>query len=375
VVESGGAASRLAVCAPNAFKGTVSAAVAARALAAGVVDAGWTALELPVADGGDGTLDVLLAAAGGSARIQLLRVTGPLGRPRLARLGWIGEDLAVVELAEAAGLRLLTGHRRDPLGATTRGVGELILAALDGGARRIIVGVGGSASTDGGSGILGALGARLLDTRGRPVRSGGGALAAIASVDLSGVDTRLQTCAVEVAVDVLSPLFGSRGAAHVFAAQKGADEAQIAELDAGLRHLADLVERATGRSGLAAQQGAGAAGGAGFALAVLGATLVGGAALVCDLAGLDGAVAEASLVITGEGRLDAQTLAGKAPAEVSRRAGQAGVPCIAVAGSVVGGSEGFTGTIALGELGTDPRRHARALLRAAGARAVRNSGA
>jgi glycerate kinase len=370
VVRSGGARLPLVVCAPNAFKGTLSAAAAARALARGVTDAGRAARELAVADGGDGTLDVLLAAAGPAGRAQRVRVTGPTGRPRLARLGWIGSDVAVVEMAEAAGLRLL-GSRRNPMGATSRGVGELIAAALAGGARRVVVGVGGSASTDGGAGILMALGARLLDRRGRPIGPGGGALTGLADVDLSGVDPRLRTTAVEVAVDVRNPLSGADGAAHVYAAQKGANVAQVVALDAGLRHLATLVERAAGRPGLAEEPGAGAAGGAGFALAAIGARLTGGAAVVCDQVGLDAALQGASLVITGEGRLDSQTAAGKAPAEVAARAARAGVPCVAVCGTVAGGSELFSAAIGLDQLGEDPRRHVRALLRQAGAQAVR----
>jgi glycerate kinase len=373
VASSGGAGPPQAVCAPNAFKGTLTASAAARALARGVADAGWGARQLPVADGGDGTLDVLLAAAGTAARIQPVRVSGPLGRRRLARLGWIGRDVAVVEMAEAAGLRLL-GRRRDALRATSRGAGELIIAALDGGARRIIVGVGGSASTDGGTGIMAALGARLLDGRGRAVGRGGGALATIERVDLSTIDRRLRQTAVEVAVDVRSPLYGPDGAAHVFAAQKGASRAEVGLLDAGLRHLAEVVERATGLAGLAGRPGAGAAGGAAFALAALGAQLVGGAALVCDQVGLDEALSGAALIITGEGRLDAQTATGKAPAEVAERARRAGVPCIAVCGSVSGGGEPFSATVALDQLGDDPQRGVRRLLRVAGARAVTMAG-
>ncbi len=367
-------AQSLAVCAPNAFKGTLAAPAAARALAEGVADAGWAARCVPVADGGDGTLDVLLAAAGSSARTQVVRVAGPLGRRGDARLGWIGADVAIVELAEAAGLQRLPPGRLSPLRASSRGVGELMVAALEGGAQRIVVGVGGSASSDGGTGILAALGARLLDRAGRVVRPGGGSLAAITSVDVSGVDHRLRECVVDVAVDVRSPLFGPEGAAHVFAPQKGASPEQVAQLDAGLRHLAAVVERATGRAGLSGHPGAGAAGGAGFALASLGAQLVDGAALVCELAGLEAALAGASLVITGEGRLDAQTEAGKAPAEVARRARRAGLPCVAVAGSVTGGTDVFTATIALDELGDDPRGNVRDLLRRAGALALAGAG-
>lgn len=368
-MQRGGTRRPPVVCAPNAFKGTLSAAAAARALALGVADAGRAPRMLAVADGGDGTLDVLLAAAGAAGRMERVRVTGPVGRPRLARLGWIGPYVAVVEMAEAAGLRLL-GSRRHPMRATSAGVGELIAAALAGGARRVIVGVGGSASTDGGAGILVALGARLLDRRGRPIGPGGGALSALAEVDLSGLDPRLQRTSIEVAVDVRNPLSGREGAAHVYGAQKGADAAQVVALDAGLRHLARLVETASGRPGLAEQPGAGAAGGAGFALAAMGARLLGGAALVCDQVGLDAALEGASLVITGEGRLDRQTASGKAPSEVAARAARAGVPCVAVCGTIAGSSELFTAAIALDQLGEDPRRRVRSLLRRAAAMAV-----
>ena len=369
MISGGGAGPPLVVCAPNAFKGTLSAAAAAGALARGVTDSGGIARQVAVADGGDGTLDVLLGAAGSSGRVACVTVCGPTGRPRRARLGWIGEAVAVVEMAEAAGLRLL-GSRRDPMGATSRGVGELIAAALAGGARRVIVGVGGSASTDGGAGILLALGARLLDSRGRPVPRGGGGLSAIASIDLSALDPRMRRAAIEVAVDVRNPLYGDGGAAHVFAPQKGADSVQAEALDAGLRHFARLLEGVTGQAGLAEQPGAGAAGGAAFGLAALGARLLGGAGLVCDQVGLDDALRGAALVITGEGRLDVQTAAGKAPSEVAARAARARVPCIAVCGSVVAGGQAFAATIALDELGPDPERHARALLRVAGARAL-----
>jgi glycerate 2-kinase len=345
----------------------------ATALARGIEDAGWTARRLPVADGGDGTLDVLLAAAGERAREVLVRVHGPLGRMRTARLGWIGARVAVVEMAEAAGLRLL-GRRREPMRASSAGAGELVRAALDGGARRVIVGVGGSASTDGGTGVLAALGARLLDEHRRPVAPTGGTLERVATVDLSAAHARLRGHTVQVAVDVRSPLYGPDGAAHVFAPQKGADSSQVDQLDAGLRHFAEVLERAAGLPGLAAHPGAGAAGGAAFALAALGAELVSGAALVCDEVGLDDALIDADLVITGEGRLDSQTAAGKAPAEVAQRARRTGVPCIAVCGAVAGAEELFTATIGLDQLGEDPYRHTRSLLRLAARSAVEMAG-
>jgi glycerate kinase len=369
VAGSGASAPRVAVCAPNAFKGSIGASAVATALARGVTDAGWIAVRLPVADGGDGTLDVLLGAAGAAARVERLAVTGPLGGRRRARLGWIGGELAVVEMAEACGLRLL-GRRREPMGATSRGAGELIAAAVAGGARRIVVGVGGSASTDGGAGLLMALGARLLDRRGRPIGAGGGALDQLASVDLSNAERRLRGVRVEVAVDVRNPLLGSSGAAAVYAPQKGADAAEVGRLDAGLRRLAGLVEASTNRD-LANQPGTGAAGGAAFALAAIGASLVSGSSLVCDQVRLNAALQGASVVITGEGRLDAQTAEGKAPAEVATRARRAGVPCIAVCGSVAGAAELFTAVLALDQLSPEPRRLVRLLLRRAGGDAVR----
>lgn len=301
--------------------------------------------------------------------MELVPVHGPLGGPRAARLGWLEPGVAVVEMAEAAGLRLL-GRRRDPMRASSAGAGDLLRVALDGGAHRVIVGVGGSASTDGGMGALAALGGRLLDERGQAVEPGGAALARVATVDLSAARGRLRGREVQVAVDVRSPLFGPDGAAHVFAPQKGADPLQVELLDAGLRHFAAVLERAAAMPGLSAQAGAGAAGGAAFALAAIGATLVGGAGLVCDQVGIDAAISRADLVITGEGRLDSQTAAGKAPAEVALRARRAGVPCVAVCGEVAGGEDLFFATIALDKLGDEPCRHARRLLRLAAGRAV-----
>ena len=338
----------MVVCAPNAFKGALSAADAAAAMATGVREAGFVAVEVPVADGGDGTLDVLLASAV-APRVDVVRVTGPLGAPLDARLGWLAPGQAVVEMAEAAGLRLVPPADRDALGATTHGVGELIRAALDGGARRVVVGVGGSATTDGGSGALAALGVRFLDARGEKLPPGGGALRWLANVDARGLDPRVRECRIEVAVDVRSPLLGPAGAAAVFGPQKGALPEEWGLLETGLARFVavldelaavgaggtDAERRAGWASAIAAQPGAGAAGGCAFGLAaVCGATLVPGGALVCDLVGLDAALDGAALVLTGEGRLDSSTAAGKAPAEVARRAAVAGLPCVALTGSV-----------------------------------------
>lgn len=326
------------VCAPNAFKGALGAVEAAAAMALGVRAAGVAgvvAVEVPVADGGDGTLDVLLRATPGS-RVVPVQVHGPLGAPVEARLGWLDGATAVVEMAEAAGLRLVPPGRLDALRASTDGVGELVRAALDGGATRLIVGVGGSATTDGGAGMLAALGARLLDASDAPLPPGGGSLPSLARLDLAGLDPRLTGCRIEVAVDVRSPLLGPRGAAAVFGPQKGASPDDVARLDRGLATLVGCVADAVGLDPRRADEpGMGAAGGISFALAaVCGATLVPGAPLVCDLVNLDAALASATLVLTGEGRLDSSTAEGKAPAEVAARAATAGIPCIALAGSV-----------------------------------------
>jgi glycerate kinase len=361
------------LCAPNAFRGTLTAAGAAAALAAGVRDAGAVARALPMADGGDGTLETLLSVSP-SARIERHPVCGPLGGRLLARLGWISTTIAIVELAETSGLRRIRG-RPDALRSTSRGAGELIGRALDGGARRILVGLGGSACTDGGAGLLTALGARLLDGRGRPLGLGGGALIALESADLRDLDPRLRLCRVEVASDVDSPLLGRRGAAHLFGPQKGATAAEVDRLAAGLRRLAEVLERdAHVPRALRDQAGAGAAGGSGYGLAVAGAAVLPGASLVADAIGLDRAICESDVVVTGEGRLDRQTAAGKAPLEVARRSARLGVACVVVAGEVSSDPGGFRRTISLADLagpGEDPRRVPRRLLRRAGAQIVR----
>ena len=357
------------LCAPNAFKGTLTAQRAASAMAAGAREAGAVAAELPVADGGDGTLDVLLSAAA-APRVTEHLVTSPLGAPVRARLGWIDPATAVVEMAEASGLRLLAAPLDAPA-ATSRGAGELIAAALEAGAQRVIVGVGGSATTDGGAGLLEALGARFLDALGAELPPGGGALIRLERIDLSGLDLRLDGVTIQVAADVRNPLSGPDGAAVVFGPQKGATESEVALLDAGLTRLAKVAERDLGAAGLADRPGTGAAGGAAFALALLGATLAPGAALVCDLVGLDAALAGAALVLTGEGRLDAQTAFGKAPAEVAERARLAGLPCAVIAGSVADPLGGlFTRALSLQELApdADPRANSLDLVRRASAR-------
>jgi len=345
-------------------------------MAEGVRGAGAVADERPVADGGDGTLEVLMAAAGERARFMEVAVTGPLGDPTQARLGWIGPRDAVVELAEAAGLRKMRG-RRDALNATSFGVGELIAAALDGGAGRILVGVGGSACTDGGAGLLQALGARLTDERGRELHRGGAAQSGLARIDLGGVRRRLAGCRLEIAVDVRNPLLGPDGAAAVFGPQKGASPTDVELLERGLARLAVVAERDLGAAGLADLPGAGAAGGCGYGLALIGAELRPGAELICDEVGLDSLLAGADAVLTGEGRLDEQTAFGKAPSEVAERARRQGIRCVAIAGEVADPLAGvFAAVYSLRDLaaGRDPRANAAELVVAAARMAVANLG-
>jgi glycerate kinase len=315
--------------AADKFKGSLTAVQVAGHVEAGLrkAVAGLTVESIPVADGGDGTVDA--AVASGFER-RTVRVTGPLGEPVEAAYALRG-GTAVVELAEASGLWRLPPGVFAPLAATTYGTGELLRAALDAGARDIVLGVGGSATTDGGAGLLAALGARLLDARGEQLPPGGAALRDLADVDLSGLDPRLAGCSVVLASDVDNPLLGPSGAAAVFAPQKGADADGVAQLEAGLARWADRVAAATGRD-LSGEAGAGAAGGTGFAaLAVLGARRRPGIDVVLDEIDADRFLATAGLVIVGEGRLDAQTLRGKAPVGVAART-PARVPVVAVSG-------------------------------------------
>ena len=333
------------VIAPDKFKGSLPAAEVASAIAAGL-RAEWPEAELvtvPVADGGDGTVDAAVAA--GLERVPVT-VDGPTGEPVRASYARRGE-MAVVELADACGLARLPGGRPAPLTASSFGCGQVLAAALAAGARQIILGVGGSASTDGGAGLLQALGARVLDTRGEPLARGGAALRDVATLDLAGLHPALRTVAVPdlgglhpgvrsstviLATDVVNPLTGPDGAAEVYGPQKGASPEQIAELASGLRRWAAVVAAATGTDRSQAP-GAGAAGGVGFAaLAVLGAQARPGIGLVLDLVDFDAALDGAALVIIGEGSLDTQTLAGKAPAGVARAATRRGIPVVAVAG-------------------------------------------
>ncbi|MFJ4090796.1 glycerate kinase [Kitasatospora sp. NPDC089913] len=315
------------VLAPDSFKGTATAAEAARALADGwhSVRPGDQLLSLPMADGGEGTLDAVATAHPGATVHEVPGCTGPDGRPVPGRYLLLPDGSALVELATASGLPLLEG-RPAPLAATTRGTGEAIAAALDAGATALTVALGGSASTDGGAGLLSALGLRVLGPSGAPLPDGGGALSAAWRIDTR----RLRPGppgGVRLLTDVTNPLHGPDGAAAVYGPQKGAGPAEIGLLEDGLRRYAGLL------GGDPDQPGAGAAGGTAYGLATAwGARITPGAAAVADLLGLDAAIAGADLVVTGEGRFDATSLLGKAVGEVMARARRAAVPVRVVAG-------------------------------------------
>ncbi|GAB3884934.1 glycerate kinase [Terrabacter terrigena] len=318
------------VIAPDKFRGSLTASAVAGHLARGLCAAvpGVEVVLAPVADGGEGTVEAAVAA--GFERIPAV-ATGPTGEPVETSWARRGAD-AVVELAAVSGLDLLPGGAPAPLTATSRGTGELVNAALDAGCVRVVVGIGGSACTDGGAGLLRALGLRTLDRDGHPVVEGGAALVDADRVDLKGLDPRLGDVDLVVACDVDNPLTGPSGAAHVYGPQKGASADDVARLDGALGHWADLVAAATGVDRRDAP-GAGAAGGVGFGLlAVAGAGTRPGADIVFELTGLARAVAGADLVITGEGSFDAQSLRGKAPTAVARVAHEQGVPVVAVVG-------------------------------------------
>lgn len=320
------------IIAPDKFKGSLPADDVARAVASGMAKVVPTEVGLdvdlvPMADGGDGTVDAALRAGYSAVRHT---VSGPIGAPVEATLA-IRDETAVVELASASGLVLLPPGELAPMTASSRGTGELIRAALDAGCTRIVLGVGGSACTDGGAGMIAALGARLYDASGAELPDGGGALAELARIDLSGLDIRLSRTEFVVALDVENPLIGESGAAYVFGPQKGADPEQVRALDAALANFARVLGEPLGARAAeaAAAPGAGAAGGVGFAaLAILDATPRPGLELVAELVGLADRSRGADLVVTGEGSLDQQSLAGKTPVGVARIARATGVPLV-----------------------------------------------
>jgi len=334
------------VIAPDSFKDSLAAAEAAAALALGFQDV-WPDAELvqcPMADGGEGSVDAILAALNGEARSSL--VSGPLGQQVKARWGWLPDSrTAIIEMAEASGLQLVPVELRDARFSSTRGTGELVLAALDAGAQKIILTIGGSATNDGGAGMLQALGVKLLDAGGHSIGPGGLPLSVLTILDTKGLDPRLANVQVEVAADVDNPLCGPHGASFTFGKQKGASPEQIQQLDAALGHFADVAAVVLGTD-RRDEPGAGAAGGIGFAAkAFLNATFRPGVEVVAELTGLADKVKGADLVVTGEGRFDAQTLRGKTPLGVARVAKQAGVPVVVVAGTL---GEGYAQLYAAG---------------------------
>jgi glycerate 2-kinase len=323
------------IIAPDSFKESLSALEVANAIEKGFRDIFPEAeyVKIPMADGGEGTVQSLVDATGG--RIVKTEVTGPLGDRVKAFFGVLGDGkTAVIEMAAASGLHLVPSEKRNPLVTTTRGTGELILAALDEGAEHIIIGIGGSATNDGGAGMIQALGGRLLDRHGQEIGLGGGSLSELADIDLSGLDVRLKHVKIEVACDVDNPLTGPKGASAVFGPQKGATPEMVATLDKNLHHYADVIERVLGKQ-VKDIPGAGAAGGLGAGLlAFLEAELKRGVEIVLETVNFHERIQDASLVITGEGRIDGQTIFGKTPIGVAKAAKRYNIPVIAIAGSV-----------------------------------------
>ncbi|MBE7463680.1 MAG: glycerate kinase [Planctomycetes bacterium] len=332
-------AARRVLVACASFKGTLSSAQAGQALARGLRRAGFAADVVALADGGEGLVEALHRAVPG-ARMATARVRGPLLEKRSARFALLPpprgskRPTAVLEMAASSGLPLVPETKRDPNITSTWGVGDQIRAALDAGAGRILLGIGGSATNDGGAGMAQALGARLLDAAGRELPAGGAALLALDRIDLSGFDARLKRVPVTVACDVTNPLTGTRGASAVYGPQKGASPRDVALLDRALSRFAKIAARDLGRD-VRRMRGAGAAGGLGAGcVAFLNAELKPGIELALDAIGFDQRLRGAGLALTGEGRLDRQTLMGKAPAGVARRAKAAGVACVAVGGAI-----------------------------------------
>jgi glycerate kinase len=323
------------VIAPDSFKDSLSAQGVAQAIASGLREVWPDArlVECPMADGGEGTIEAVLAACAGEWKTA--DVAGPLGALSQAQWGWLPESrTAIIEMAMASGLQMLTLKQRDATVTTTYGTGQLIAAALDAGAQRIILAIGGSATNDAGSGMLSALGARFLDKAGEPLPPGGLALSQVAQIDLDGLDARLRDVQFEVAADVNNPLCGPNGASHIFGPQKGASPEQVLALDAALGHFAEVSARVLGKDE-SEYPGSGAAGGMGFAAkAYLNASFRPGVDVVAGLTGLSDALKGADLVITGEGRFDAQTLRGKTPFGVAKMAQRHGVPVIVLAGTL-----------------------------------------
>ncbi|GAB7197024.1 glycerate kinase [Dickeya oryzae] len=323
------------VIAPDSYKESLSAQEVATQIEAGFREVFPEAcyVKLPVADGGEGTVEAMVAATRG--KIIKVNVTGPLGDDIEAFFGLSGDEkTAFIEMAAASGLERVPPHLRNPLLTTSYGTGELIRSALDHGVRHCIIGIGGSATNDGGAGMVQALGAQLLDDAKQPIGFGGAELARLAYIDTRSLDPRIQQCRFEVACDVTNPLTGKQGASAVFGPQKGASEAMVEQLDKALRHYAGVIRHDLDID-VEQVPGAGAAGGMGAALlAFCGAELRRGIEIVTEALGLDELVKDASLVITGEGRIDSQTIHGKVPIGVASVAKRYHKPVIGIAGSL-----------------------------------------
>lgn len=321
--------------ASDSFKGSMTALEASESINQGVISVCPNAMvkKLPLSDGGEGLVDCLIAATGG--KYMKNNVTGPMGKPTIACWGILGDQkTAVIEMASASGLLVDTLERNDPRIATTYGTGELIKAALDAGCSKIILGLGGSATNDGGSGMAQALGAKLLNRNGQELPFGGSSLLYLNKIDISGLDSRLKDVEVQAACDVDNPLIGNKGASHVFGPQKGASSEVVLELDRGLSHYAKIIKQDLNVD-IVNMPGAGAAGGLGAGVvAFLNGNLSSGIDLVIESVGLEAQLKTSDLVFTGEGKLDEQTVYGKVPVGVARLAKKHQIPLIAIAGSV-----------------------------------------
>ncbi len=343
------------IIAPDKFKGSLAASEVSKAISRGF-SGGWPEAELiacPLADGGEGTMEVLVQATGG--KTVACDVAGPLGEARRAPLGILGDGkTAVVEMAAASGLVLVPPAKRDPRYTTTQGTGDLIRAALDMGMRNIIVGIGGSATNDGGSGMASALGVRFLDDCGEDLPPGAIYMNNLETLDMAGLDPRILQARIVVASDVTNPLLGEGGASHVYAPQKGASEYDVELLEAGLSRLSEVVSSLL-VPGLEDKPGAGAAGGLGFGLmAFLGAEIRPGVDVVMEAVGFEHKLAACGLAITGEGRLDAQTAYGKTVTGVARAASKRGIPVLVLAGEVTEGAAKLRGLGVTAMLGIAP---------------------
>jgi glycerate 2-kinase len=329
------------ILAPDSFKESMTAIQAADALERGFREVFPDAemVKLPMADGGEGTVQALVDAMDG--KMMQAQVTGPLGHPVEASYGLIGGGkTAIIEMAAASGLHLVPPSQRNPLVTTTRGTGELLRHALDQGVQHIIVGIGGSATNDGGAGMVQALGVRLTDADGKELGAGGGELVHLAEIDTSGMDPRLREVRIEAACDVDNPLTGANGASVVFGPQKGATPAMVEVLDRGLARYATVLKRALGGTRIAELPGAGGAGGlAGGLAAFLGAELRPGVQLVLEAVRFAEQAQGADLVVTGEGRIDGQSIRGKTPVGVAEAARRLGIPVVVVAGTLGPGWE------------------------------------